>query len=63
MEATELNIEVVRESRYWVVLFEKIRNNKRFIAKKRLGTEEPRQSELSIFFANLNYKRLRYVPV
>jgi hypothetical protein len=63
MEATELNIEVVRESRYWVVLFEKIRNNKRFIAKKRLGTEEPRQSELSKFFANLNYKRLRYVPV
>ena len=65
MEATELNIDVVYEAPYWVVLFEKIMNNRRMVAKKRISKNEPRQTELSKFFESLNYKRLRYsvVPI
>jgi hypothetical protein len=65
MEATELNIDVVYEGSYWVVLFEKIINNRRMVAKRRIGKNEPRQTELSKFFESLNYKRLRYsvVPI
>jgi hypothetical protein len=63
MEATELNIEVVYESPYWVVVFEKITNNSKLLARKRIGKHEPKQSELSKFFESLNYKNLRYAPV
>ena len=65
MEATELNIDVVYEGPYWVVLFEKIINNRRMVAKRRIGKNEPRPTELSKFFESLNYKRLRYsiVPI
>lgn len=60
MKAVELNIDVVYEAPYWVALFEKVINNRRSVARKRIGKEEPKQSDLSNFFANLNYKNLRY---
>ncbi len=63
MNSTELTIEVVYESPYWVVLFEKVYKNRKWFARKRLGKSEPKQTELSQFFENLNYKKLRYVPI
>jgi hypothetical protein len=63
MNTTELTIDVVYESPYWVVIFEKIVNNRKLLARRRLGKTEPKQSELSKFFESLNYKRLRYVSI
>ena len=61
MNATELIIDVVYKSPYWVVKFEKIINNRRLLALKRIGKSEPKQTDLSIFFEKLNYKRLRFM--
>jgi hypothetical protein len=63
MNTTELTIDVVYESPYWVVIFEKIVNNRKLLARKRLSKTEPKQSELSKFFESLNYKSLRYVSI
>jgi hypothetical protein len=61
MDATELTIDVVYKSPYWVVQFEKIINNRRLLALKRIGKNEPGQSELAKFFQSLNYKKLKYM--
>lgn len=60
MKATELNIDVVYQSPYWVVLFERISNNRRALARRILGRQEPQHSDLSKFFESLDYKKLRY---
>jgi hypothetical protein len=63
MNATELNIDVVFESPYWVVYFEKIINNRKMFARKRIGKKEPAQTDLASFFEKLNYKKLRYIAI
>lgn len=60
MKSTELTIEIKYRSPYWVAVFEKQVNNRKSFACKRIGKTEPQQSDLSKFFASLNYKKLRY---
>ena len=61
MNATELSIDVVYNEPYWVVQFEKIFNNRKLFARKRLGKKEPSPDDLTKFFESLNYKSLRYI--
>lgn len=56
----EHSITILFDSPFWIVLFERIENGKYTVAKEILGTSEPTNAEVLLFFEQLDYDRIRY---
>ena len=56
----EYTITILFDSPFWIVLFERIEKGKYSVAKEILGTSEPTNAEIALFFDKLDCSRIRY---
>ncbi|MDL2213699.1 YjdF family protein [Bacteroides sp. OttesenSCG-928-D19] len=55
---------ILFDAPFWIVLFERIENGMYSVAKEVLGTSEPTNADIILFFDRLDYNHLRYsIPV
>ena len=45
---------------FWIVLFEQVEKGKYSVAKEIVGTSEPTNAEVALFFDRLDYSKIRY---
>lgn len=60
MVKSEGIISVVFEDPFWVALFERYSDDQYSVARAVIGTSEPTNSELMLFFDQLDYERLSF---
>lgn len=53
-------ITVMFDPPFWIVLFESIEKGKYSVAREVIGTSEPTNTELILFFDRLDFNRIRY---
>lgn len=51
---------ILFDAPFWIVLFERVENGMYSVAKEALGSSEPTNAEIILFFDRLDYNRLRY---
>ncbi|MDL2243785.1 YjdF family protein [Bacteroidales bacterium OttesenSCG-928-J19] len=51
---------ILFDAPFWIILFERVENGMYSVAKEVLGSSEPTNAEITLFFDRLDYNRLRY---
>ncbi len=60
MKKSEQNVSIIFETPFYVILFENSIDGKYSVAKEIIGTSDPTNSDLAIFFEQLDYDRLNF---